>query len=153
MDTGIPFGAAALAAWTAAADHARQLGHEYVGTEHVLLGLLQENPELFRHLRVNGKIEDVVLAMLERRPPLSAAAPGGAPERARWDAHRELPITPSAVRTLELSIAEARRTAAAVVEPRHIAVGLVQEGEDIAAAALREMGIASPEDLNGPEGG
>jgi ATP-dependent Clp protease ATP-binding subunit ClpC len=94
-----------------AQDEARALGHAHVGTEHVLLGVLGRRP----------------VAGLEVAAMRAAVGRGdGAPEG-------HLPYTARAKKALELAVREAHPDA---VEPEHVALGLLREGEGLAARLM-----------------
>ncbi|MFL5911139.1 MAG: Clp protease N-terminal domain-containing protein [Gaiellaceae bacterium] len=88
----------------AAQEEARGLGHDHVGTEHLLLGVLAQTPEL-----VDLSPEDV-RAQLE---PGTTAEPTG-----------QIPFTPTAKQALELALRAALTSGAVAIEPRHLLVGI-----------------------------
>lgn len=128
----LPFGPRFQDAVASAVDNAHRLGHRYAGTEHLLLGLLETNPELFRRAQPGVSIGDIVIGLVQPGPP---------PEQAG-----ELPYTPGAVRAFQSAAAAARDAGSDAVELRHLAAALVAD-DGIAGAALRAVGIVSPDQI------
>ena len=128
----LPFAPSYHDAVKAAVDHAHRLGHPYAGTEHLLLGLLETSPELFRRAHPGARIGDIVIGLVE---------PGHA-----YEQRGELPYTPGAVRAFQSAAAAARDSGSDAIELRHLAAALVAD-DGIAGAALREAGIASPDQI------
>jgi hypothetical protein len=108
---------------------ARQLGHEYVGTEHVLLSLLIERPATTASLGVGA---DVVRAEIER-----LVTRGPAPEAESV----ELPLTPRAKRVVAHAHVEATSHGQKLVEPEHLLVGLIKEPDGVAGRVMRALGL------------
>lgn len=118
-------------AMTFAKELAVQYSHDYVGTEHFLLGLLKEGHgmafQVLNSLNVDFvRAEETILDMA----PSQDAIPIG-----------ELPITPSAKRVIQYSIEEAKALSHNYVGTEHLLLGLVREKEGIAARTLSEFGI------------
>jgi Clp amino terminal domain, pathogenicity island component len=114
---------------------ARGLGHSYIGTEHVLLGLLDEPEGVGARALVSlGMSTDKVRADVER----IIGRGGGAP-----DGH--IPFTPRAKKVLELALREALQLGHNYIGTEHIVLGLVREGEGVAAKILVESGANLPE--------
>jgi len=117
-----------------AQEEARELGHNYIGTEHILLGLLREEDGLAaRALAAMGIGLDVV-----RREVRQIIGPGEGQEAGH------IPFTPRAKKVLELSLREALTLGHNYIGTEHILLGLVREGEGVAAQVLMKMGA----DLN-----
>jgi len=114
-------------------EEAKALNHNYVGTEHILLGLLKENEgvaaQALHSLGVQfDDIRDRIESLIGRGTmPVDVIG-----------------YTPRAKRVLELSFVEARRLGHNYVGTEHILLGLLREGEGVAARVLMEMGV----DLN-----
>jgi ATP-dependent Clp protease ATP-binding subunit ClpA len=111
---------------------AQRLRHEYIGTEHILLGLIEEGngvgASVLRNLdvafeRIHKEVERLV------RPGEVTAAVA------------KLPMTPRAHRALELAIEEARTLNHQNVGTEHLLLGLMQEQDGIAAQVLRNLGL------------
>ena len=112
-------------------EEARRLGAASVGTEHVLLGLLGEPDSVgARALVALGVSPDALRATLERGGEQGPGAPSG-----------HLPFTPRAKKVLELSLREALGLGCNYIGTEHILLGLVREGEGVAAQALVDSGI------------
>ncbi|GAB6099816.1 ATP-dependent protease ATP-binding subunit ClpC [Halanaerocella petrolearia] len=111
---------------------ARKLGHNYVGTEHLLLGLLDEGEGVAsKSLKKNGlkldnlrdKVEEII---------------GDSKGEIKAD---KLPFTPRTKKVLNLSLEEARRLGHNYIGTEHLLLGLLKEGEGVAARLLKEEGI------------
>jgi ATP-dependent Clp protease ATP-binding subunit ClpC len=115
---------------------AQRLNHDYLGTEHILLGLFGESgsgvARLFDTLHV-----DIAAARTEVE---KHCVPGNAP--AGWD---KLPLTPSAKRALGFAAAEAESFHGAEAAPEHLLLGLLIEEENSAAGVLTELGLGLAE--------
>ena len=112
---------------------AKQLGHNYVGTEHILLGLLQEKEGIAGQSLVNLGIE---MAKLQEAI-INAVGRGNVPSQL-------VGFTPRTKRVFELSSEEARRLGHSYIGTEHILLGLIREKEGIAARVLARLGV-SPE--------
>ncbi|MGH7423892.1 MAG: Clp protease N-terminal domain-containing protein, partial [Candidatus Methylomirabilales bacterium] len=115
-----------------AREEAIRLGHTFVGTEHLLLGLVREGDGLavaiLKKLSVNistlkGEVEKVVSVGTQ-------VSPAG-----------EVPFTPQAKKVLEYAISEARSMGHNYIGTEHLLLGLVREGEGIASLVLRDVGV------------
>jgi len=115
-----------------ARDEARSLNHEYVGTEHLLLGLIREGEGIANAVLENLKIEPGVvtqkLADTLQRGKASVDYP-------------DLPYTSRAKKVLELSMAEARDLSHNYVGTEHLLLGLLREEKGIAAQVLNDSGL------------
>jgi ATP-dependent Clp protease ATP-binding subunit ClpC len=114
-------------------EFAQQFGHSYVGTEHLLLGLLQEGEgiaaEVLSDIGVEiTKIQDKVLRLISRGEQQGEL----------------LGFTPRTKRVFELSFAEARELGHSYIGTEHLLLGLIREGEGVAAKVLTEIGINLP---------
>jgi DNA-binding transcriptional regulator YhcF (GntR family) len=119
-----------------AADEARQLGHDYVGTEHILLGLIPEMGGVSAAVLDDCGVdrEDV------RSRVLAAMRPGG-----HTQVEGRLPYTSHAKKVIELAIAEAREMQHHHVGTEHLLLGLLRQERGIAARVLGESGVAVDE--------
>jgi ATP-dependent Clp protease ATP-binding subunit ClpC len=116
-----------------AREEAIRLGHNFVGTEHLLLGLIREGDGLavaiLKKLNVNiaavkTEIEKIVAVGNE-------FSPGS-----------EIPFTPQAKKVLEYAISEARSLGHNYIGTEHLLLGLIREGEGIASLVLRDFGVS-----------
>jgi ATP-dependent Clp protease ATP-binding subunit ClpC len=115
-----------------AQDEAKMLNHNYVGTEHILLGLLREgNGVAARALESLGIGLDAVRQQVEQ---IIGRGQGPPPEG-------HIPFTPRSKRVLELSLRESLDLGHTYIGTEHILLGLIREGEGVAAQVLVDMGI------------
>lgn len=115
-----------------AQEEAVRLNHNYIGTEHLLLGLVrEENGLASRVLRELGATVAEVTRAVERMAPRNPRPPFGKPT-----------LTPRTKHVIELAVEEARLLSHPHIGTEHMLLGLVQEGEGIAAEVLRHLGIA-----------
>ena len=115
-----------------ARDEANRLQHDYIGTEHLLLGIVREGEGIAA--RVLQKLDldlDQIQQAIENivRPSGDTLTLG------------EVPLTPRGKRVLELSIEEARLLGHNYVGTEHLLLGLIREGEGVAARVLLELGV------------
>ncbi|MGQ9531554.1 MAG: ATP-dependent Clp protease ATP-binding subunit [Desulfotomaculales bacterium] len=113
-----------------AREEAQRLQYPYIGTEHLLLGLIREGTGVAaRVLAALGIEADKVRAMVEQMVE-------------KGEGHRsgEVTLTPRAKRVLELALDEARRLGHPYVGTEHLLLGLIREGEGIAAQVLTSLG-------------
>jgi ATP-dependent Clp protease ATP-binding subunit ClpC len=114
-----------------ARDEARRLGHPAVGTEHLLLGLLREGEGIAaKSLQALGVNLEKVRQEVEKIVSPGKPASG-----------EEIGLTPRAKKVLELAQEEGRRQGVSYVGTEHILLGLIREGEGVAAQALVNQGI------------
>ncbi len=114
-----------------AQEEAVRLNHNYIGTEHLLLGLVkEENGLASRVLRNLGATAQEVTRIVERMAPRNPRPPFGKPT-----------LTPRTKHVIELAIEEARKLSHPNIGTEHLLLGLVQEGEGIAAEVLRSLSI------------
>ena len=118
-----------------AQDEGRRLRHDYLGTEHLLLGLIREERGLAaRVLRHEMGVDlPTVRSAVEAIVGRGTATPPG-----------ELRLTPRAKRVLELARDEAKRLRHDYVGTEHLLLGVMREGEGVGAAVLASRGIALP---------
>ncbi len=115
-------------------EEARLLNHNYIGTEHLLLGLVHEGEGIAAEVLAGlGVDSDRVRESIRRRIGEGASAPVG-----------HIPFTPRAKTTLELSLREALQMGDNYIGTEHILLGLVREGEGVAALTLTEFGLELP---------
>ncbi len=108
-------------------EEARLLNHNYIGTEHILLGLLGEPESVAGQVLASfGLTRDGVREEVEQTIGRGKSAPSG-----------HIPFTPRAKKTLELSLREALAIKHNYIGTEHILLGLIREGEGVAAQILR----------------
>ena len=113
-----------------AQEEARLLNHDHIGTEHILLGLIHEGEGVaYLALTELGISLDAVRAQVEAEIGQGSEAPGG-----------HIPFTPRAKKVLELSLREALQLGHNYIGTEHILLGLIREGEGVAAQVLVGLG-------------
>jgi ATP-dependent Clp protease ATP-binding subunit ClpC len=117
-----------------AQEEARLLNHNYIGTEHILLGLIHEGEGVAaRALESMGiSLESVRFQVVEIIGQGSQAPSG------------HIPFTPRAKKVLELSLREALQLGHNYIGTEHILLGLIREGEGVAAQVLQQLGADLP---------
>ncbi|HEX4249333.1 MAG TPA: ATP-dependent Clp protease ATP-binding subunit, partial [Pseudonocardia sp.] len=117
-----------------AQEEARMLNHNYIGTEHILLGLIHEGEGVAaKALESLGIALEGVRQQVEEIIGQGQQAPSG-----------HIPFTPRAKKVLELSLREALQLGHNYIGTEHILLGLIREGEGVAAQVLVKLGA----DLN-----
>ncbi len=117
---------------TLAQEEAQRLNHNYIGTEHLLLGLVrEENGVAVRVLRDLGVDPKQVRERVERTV--------GRGQRAAFG---KLSLTPRTKRVIELAVDEARRLGHHYIGTEHLLLGLVRAGEGVAVDVLRGLGVS-----------
>jgi ATP-dependent Clp protease ATP-binding subunit ClpA len=117
-----------------AQEEARMLNHNYIGTEHLLLGLIHEGEGIAAQA-----LEGLGISLADARRDVEEiigqgqAAPTG-----------HIPFTPRAKKVLELSLREALQLGHNYIGTEHILLGLVREGEGVAAQVLQKLGADLP---------
>src|SRR5213083_2998105 len=115
-------------------EEARMLNHNYIGTEHILLGLIHEGDGIAAKALESLSISlEAVRAQVEEIIGQGQQAPSG-----------HIPFTPRAKKVLELSLREALQLGHSYIGTEHILLGLIREGEGVAAQVLQKLGA----DLN-----
>ncbi len=114
-----------------AQEEAQRLQHPYIGTEHLLLGLVREGEgvaaKVLSNLGVELKeVRDAVEAIIGRGDHVVLG---------------EIGLTPRAKKVIELAVDEARRLNHHSIGTEHLLLGLAREGEGIAAGALQTLGV------------
>ncbi|KAL4036445.1 hypothetical protein IC575_005186 [Cucumis melo] len=119
-----------------AQEEARRLGHNFVGTEQILLGLIGEGTgiaaKVLKSMGINLKDARVEVEKIIGRGSGFVAV--------------EIPFTPRAKRVLELSLEEARQLGHNYIGSEHLLLGLLREGEGVAARVLENLG-ADPSNI------
>ncbi|GAB3293677.1 AAA domain-containing protein [Epidermidibacterium keratini] len=113
-----------------AQDEARMLSHNYIGTEHILLGLIHEGEGVAAKALESLNISlEAVRSQVEEMIGEGQQAPSG-----------HIPFTPRAKKVLELSLREALQLGHTYIGTEHILLGLIREGEGVAAQVLVKLG-------------
>jgi ATP-dependent Clp protease ATP-binding subunit ClpC len=117
---------------TFAQEEAQHFNHSYIGTEHILLGLVREDEGVAAKVLMNlgiglSKVRSAVEFIIERNEKPSSG---------------EIGLTPRAKRVIELAIDEARTIGHNYIGTEHLLLGLLREGEGIAASVLDSFGIS-----------
>lgn len=133
-----------------ARQEAQKFNHEYIGTEHILLGLILEGSgvaaNVLRNMEVDLRKIRLEIEKLVQQGPQMVTAPG------------KLPFTPRAKRVIELAKSEAQTLGHDHIGTEHLLLGLLKESEGIAAQVLVNLGVRLDEvreevlELLGPEG-
>ncbi|MBD5603695.1 MAG: ATP-dependent Clp protease ATP-binding subunit [Candidatus Eremiobacteraeota bacterium] len=126
-----PFTERARRSIVLAQEEAQRLGNNYIGTEHILLGIISEGESLaakvLETLGVNlAKVRQEVEAIVGR---------GG------QTVQQEMVFTPRAKRVIELAFEEARQLNHNYIGTEHLLLGLIREGEGVAARVLTNLGV------------
>jgi hypothetical protein len=117
-----------------AQSEARSMKHNYLGTEHLLLGVLAVKGDAERLLQGQGITPDAVKGRI-----LEIIGEGKDKSLA------ELPFTPRSKKVLELALREMRELGKTYISPEHILLGLLREGEGVAAQVLKSLGVSYDE--------
>ena len=112
-------------------EEAQRFQHNYIGTEHLLLGLVREGEGVAAVVLSNlgvelNRVQDTVEAIIGRGDRIVLG---------------EIGLTPRAKKVIELAVDEARRLKHHYIGTEHLLLGLVREGEGIAAGVLESMGV------------
>jgi len=119
-------------ALTIAQQEAQRLHHSYIGTEHLLLGLIREEKSAAsKVLRDLGVSSDRVEALIEQ-----TVGQGRRPVFGR------VSLTPRTKRVIELAVEEARRMGHHYIGTEHLLLGLVRQGDGVAMDVLRKLGVS-----------
>jgi ATP-dependent Clp protease ATP-binding subunit ClpC len=121
-------------------EEARGLGHNYIGTEHILLGLLRTSDGPAARV-----LADAGVTLARARAQVTAIAGGGG-EPPTGTGEQQIPFTPRAKRVLERALREALDMRHNYIGTEHILLGLIRDREGVATHALGELG-ADPERL------
>jgi ATP-dependent Clp protease ATP-binding subunit ClpC len=117
-----------------AQEEARALNHNYIGTEHILLGLIREGKGVgAKALESLGIGLDIVRQQVQEIIGQGQHVPSG-----------HIPFTPQAKKVLELALAESKVLGHHYIGTEHILLGLIREGDGVAAQVLVNLGA----DLN-----
>ncbi|MEE8159612.1 MAG: ATP-dependent Clp protease ATP-binding subunit [Dehalococcoidia bacterium] len=116
---------------TLAQEEAQRFNHNYIGTEHILLGLVRETEGVVARVLINlgidlNKVRAAVEFIIGR---------GEKPVQG------EIGLTPRAKKVIELAVDEARRMNHSYIGTEHLLVGLLREGEGVASGVLESLGV------------
>lgn len=115
-----------------AQEEAKNLNHDYLGTEHILLGLIREGEgvaaEVLRNMGI--KFKTIRLEIENEAPPGGALAILG-----------NVPFTPNSKKVLELAVEEARNMGHNYIGTEHLLLGLIKKEESIGAKILAKFGV------------
>lgn len=121
----------------------RRVRHSYIGTEHILLGIVQQGDGV-----AIGVLESLGVDLAELRSALEITGGQEAPGREEGPARpeeraeeSEVRLTPRAIKALEFAAEEARRFDHSQIGTGHLLIGLVREGEGIGARILQGLGV------------
>src|SRR5215216_1696747 len=117
---------------TLAQEEAQRFNHNYIGTEHLLLGLVREGDGVAAKVLGNlgvelNKVRSAVEFIIGRGDRSTSG---------------EIGLTPRAKKVIELAVDEARRLNHSYIGTEHLLLGLVREGEGIAAGVLESLGVS-----------
>ena len=127
---GLPYDERALRVLELAKEESLALNHNYIGTEHLLLGILREGSgagELITHGVTFEGMRGGVLFILGGRPQWVVDSPAG--------------FTPRTKQVLVLAGEEARRVGESAISPHHLLVAILREGQGLAAQVLQVSGV------------
>ncbi len=110
---------------------AGELGHGYVGTEHLLLGLIREDQGAAHDVLLEAGLTDDMIVQIIKRS-VGAGLPGGNPAQG---------LTPRARRVVEIAVEDAVRGGSPYVGTEHLLAGLLREGNNMAVRILRTAGV------------
>ncbi|MCK4418307.1 ATP-dependent Clp protease ATP-binding subunit [Candidatus Aerophobetes bacterium] len=115
-----------------AREEARRLDHDYLGTEHILLGLIREGEGIGA-----TALQNLGIDLVQIRVEVEKAVGRGGGTLFLG----QIPFTPRAKKVLELAVAEARNLGYNYIGTEHLLLGLIKEGEGVAAQVLTSLGV------------
>ena len=126
-----PFTERARRSIVLAQEEAQRLGNNYIGTEHLLLGIISEGESIAAKV-----LENLGISLQKVRGEVEAIVGKGNPA-----SQQEMVFTPRAIKIIELAFEEARALAHNDIGTEHLLLGLVREGEGVAARVLSDLGV------------
>ncbi|MDP3062412.1 MAG: ATP-dependent Clp protease ATP-binding subunit, partial [Chloroflexota bacterium] len=114
-----------------AQEEAQRFNHNYIGTEHILLGLVRETEGVAARVLANLSVD---LAKVRSAVEFIIG-------RGERPIQGEIGLTPRAKKVIELAVDEARRMSHAYIGTEHLLIGLLREGEGVAAGVLESLGV------------
>ncbi|MDO4810698.1 MAG: ATP-dependent Clp protease ATP-binding subunit [Eubacteriales bacterium] len=116
-----------------AQEAAEEMGHGYVGSEHLLLGLMREEEGIAHRVMTEyGLTDEMICSILQRTVGTGLA--GAAPSQG---------LTPRAKSVVELAVSESIRTGCSYIGTEHLLMGILREGNNMALRILRSVGVDS----------
>ena len=115
-----------------AKEEAKRFNHDYIGTEHILLGLIREGEGV-----ASAVLQNMGLSLDKIRLEIEKLVQAGPATVVSGD----IPFTPRAKRVVELSMEEARGLGHNYIGTEHLLLGLLREGEGVAAQVLLSLGL------------
>lgn len=139
-DSSLPFSSSARQVVERAGTEARNLDHDYIGTEHLLLGIVGDSDNRAAQILDDNIAGSIGMTGSEtvRHSVLFILSHGNTHP---GTGHLPPQLTPRAKRSLELAVENACLLQAAEIDSEHILLGLTAEGEGIAAGVLESMGL------------
>ena len=122
-----------------AQDEARRMGHNFVGTEQILLGMLADGNNA-----AASALADIAISLEAARNEVEQIIGLGSEFT-----DVEVPFTPRAKRVLELALAEADKEGDENLQPKHLLLGIMFEGDGVAAAVIRKLAHPSDDIVQG----
>jgi ATP-dependent Clp protease ATP-binding subunit ClpC len=116
-----------------AQEEARMLDHDYIGTEHILLGLIREGDGVAARA-----LESLGINLDAMRQAVEDVIGRGAQPLPETE---HIPFTPRSKKVLELALREARQLSSYYIGTEHILLALIREGDGVAAHVLRDSGV------------
>jgi ATP-dependent Clp protease ATP-binding subunit ClpC len=115
-----------------AKEEAKRFNHDYIGTEHLLLGLIREGEGVAAAVLMSLGLDPTKIRMEVEKlvQPGSSASVSG-----------DIPFTPKAKKAIELSMEEARQLGHNYIGTEHLLLGLIKEGEGVASEVLLNLGL------------
>ncbi|MEE8360210.1 MAG: ATP-dependent Clp protease ATP-binding subunit [Candidatus Omnitrophota bacterium] len=115
-----------------AKEEAKRFNHDYIGTEHLLLGLIREGEGVAAAVLMSLGLDPTKIRMEVEKlvQPGSSASVSG-----------DIPFTPKAKKAIELSMEEARQLGHNYIGTEHMLLGLIKEGEGVASEVLMNLGL------------
>lgn len=108
---------------------ARKMGHNFVGTEQLLLGMMAEGEN-----QAASALSDIAINLDEARHAVEQVIGHGS-----GFVDDDIPFTPRAKRVFELAFNEADKLGDESIEPKHLLIGIMREGDGVAAAVVRKL--------------
>ena len=116
-------------------DAAAEMGHNYIGSEHLLMGLIREGSGVAaKVLEKNGVTAEKVKDKINEYIGIGVSLPQ----------QTELPLTPRSKRILEMSALEARRLNHSYIGTEHLLMAIIRDGDGVAAKILESLGVNLP---------